>query len=320
MGISRCVHRSLAVVMGDGGVFMRSTSKNADRWEAFEAEPRMNENAEDAARRVFQEHFQRPEAEVEKRGVVTLVSKGECATQLHLFVWNHMSSEGVKAASQPLIKNFLRNQLPYQSMPLHYRHWLPSILEDWFVEGAVREDGIESSDADNSLQLLREGRWSLSCDVLKEHDLHMFLSKDIEGWREEALIQDKKLMIVGQNILLVPYSPEHVARYHEWMKDEEILKFTGSEPLSLDEEIEMQKKWEDEYDKSTFIILDKESKHMIGDINMFFYEDEKYHGEINVMIAEKEYRRKGLAKEALRLFMHYAYRRLGAKVTRKSYV
>mmetsp|Transcript_40169 Transcript_40169/g.126410 ORF Transcript_40169/g.126410 Transcript_40169/m.126410 type:complete len:87 (+) Transcript_40169:625-885(+) len=63
----------------------------------------------------------------------------------------------------------------------------------------------------------------------------MFLSKDIEGWREEALIQDKKLMIVGQNILLVPYSPEHVARYHEWMKDEEILKFTGSEPLSLDE-------------------------------------------------------------------------------------
>ena len=29
----------------------------------------------------------------------------------------------------------------------------------------------------------------------------------------------------------------------------------------------------------------------------------QYHGEINVMIAEKEYRRKGLAKEALRFLL-----------------
>ena len=64
---------------------------------------------------------------------------------------------------------------------------------------------------------------------------------------------------------------------------------TGSELLSLEEEIEMQKKWATgsqftfftsikvqmltleavraEYDKATFIVLHKESKQMVGDMH-----------------------------------------------------
>ncbi|KAJ5610494.1 hypothetical protein N7510_007213 [Penicillium lagena] len=54
--------------------------------------------------------------------------------------------------------------------------------------------------------------------------------------------------------LLVPYSPRHVPRYHEWMQDEEIQEATASEPLTLDEEYAMQRSWRLDPDKLTFII------------------------------------------------------------------
>jgi hypothetical protein len=46
-----------------------------------------------------------------------------------------------------------------------------------------------------------------------------------------------------EKVVLVPYSPHHVPKYHGWMQDP-VLRFqTGSEPLSLEEEYEMQRKW-----------------------------------------------------------------------------
>jgi RimJ/RimL family protein N-acetyltransferase len=61
----------------------------------------------------------------------------------------------------------------------------------------------------------------------------------------------------GSKCLLVPYRPEHVETYHEWMKSPFLLEATGSEPLSLEEEIKMQLSWRDDDDKCTFIVLDR---------------------------------------------------------------
>ena len=46
---------------------------------------------------------------------------------------------------------------------------------------------------------------------------------------------------------------------------------------------------------------------MVGDVNLYFNDpDEPKHGEIEIMIAEKNSLRKGLATEALLLMMKYA--------------
>ncbi len=63
--------------------------------------------------------------------------------------------------------------------------------------------------------------------------------------------------IIGDRVILVPYRPEHVATYHEWMKRPELLAATASEPLTMEEEIEMQQSWANDRDKCTFILVDK---------------------------------------------------------------
>ncbi|KAF7313073.1 Acyl-CoA N-acyltransferase [Mycena kentingensis (nom. inval.)] len=134
-------------------------------------------------------------------------------------------------------------------------------------------------------------------------------------------------VIVGSKVVLVPYLPEHVPRYHEWMHDAELRELTASEPLSLEEEYEMQRKWREDADKLTFIVLARQADdlldvklapqdpriqalRMIGDVNIFLHgesqDDEEFYAEAEAMIAEREFRRKGCAREALQLLLGYA--------------
>jgi len=99
----------------------------------------------------------------------------------------------------------------------------------------------------------------------------------------------------GTKCILVPYRPEHVPKYHEWMKDPYLLEMTASEPLSYEEEVKMQQEWKDDEKKCTFIVLQKEQwggkddtteddkilpsnfiqDHlvaMVGDVNLFLSE------------------------------------------------
>ncbi|TEY34232.1 hypothetical protein BOTCAL_0643g00010 [Botryotinia calthae] len=125
-------------------------------------------------------------------------------------------------------------------------------------------------------------------------------------------------------ILLVPYEKSHVITYHEWMKDEEIQQATASEPLSLEEEYDMQRSWRTDHDKLTFIICLPEERDaspeirkgvsdapakMIGDVNLFISEadvdEEGCIGEIEIMIAERSARGKGLGRSAVVAFLEY---------------
>ncbi|KAH7879166.1 GNAT domain-containing protein [Lentinula edodes] len=152
------------------------------------------------------------------------------------------------------------------------------------------------------------------------------------------MLCNKNTVLVGKKILLVPYRIEHVAKYHAWMENEELRTLTASEPLTLDQEYDMQQKWQMDEDKLTFIILAREgdafipdtvnptdsqvsSLPMVGDVNIFFsgtplsvsestnsppFDDgQEFTAEAEIMIAEPLYRRRGYAQEALRLMFQY---------------
>ena len=109
------------------------------------------------------------------------------------------------------------------------------------------------------------------------------------------------------------------------MSIKEIQELTSSEPLSLEEEYQMQINWLNDQDKLTFIVLsrelyesalekiepDREIYSMIGDVNIFLSEEEKDSSlgqlaELDVMIVDKANRSKGFGSEAISLMMNYA--------------
>lgn len=123
------------------------------------------------------------------------------------------------------------------------------------------------------------------------------------------------LHIVGTTVELVPYRKKYVTNYHEWMKDPYILEMTASEPLTIEEEYEMQLSWRDDPKKCTFIVLKRESfeeksdskLRMIGDVNLFLNKDENDQliAEIDIMIAENTARKRGFGFETAKLMMAY---------------
>ncbi|KAI4051414.1 putative N-acetyltransferase 9 (putative) [Homo sapiens] len=107
---------------------------------------------------------------------------------------------------------------------------------------------------------------------------------------------NQNTLLLGKKVVLVPYTSEHVPRYHEWMKSEELQRLTASEPLTLEQEYAMQCSWQEDADKCTFIVLDAEKWQaqpgateescMVGDVNLFLTDLEDLTlGEIEVMIA-----------------------------------
>ncbi|XP_073540160.1 alpha/beta-tubulin-N-acetyltransferase 9 isoform X1 [Phyllobates terribilis] len=135
-----------------------------------------------------------------------------------------------------------------------------------------------------------------------------------------AMRVNEDTVLRGHRVLLVPYEPHHVPRYHEWMKSEELQKLTASEPLTLDKEYDMQRSWREDSDKCTFIILDREQwdegcpedQCMLGDVNLFLVDPENPSlSEIEIMIAEPMSRGKGFGEESVRLMLYYGVTTLG---------
>ncbi|KAB2612223.1 N-acetyltransferase 9-like protein [Pyrus ussuriensis x Pyrus communis] len=141
--------------------------------------------------------------------------------------------------------------------------------------------------------------------------------------------EKEKVSLEGGRVMLVPYMKEHVPKYHDWMKDPALLQATGSEPLTLDQEYQMQLTWTQDPNKQTFIVLDKqlvvgEFSHgephveaMIGDVNLYMNDlDDPHMGEIEIMIAEQKSRGKGLGKESALMMMAFAIENLAIHIFR----
>lgn len=130
-------------------------------------------------------------------------------------------------------------------------------------------------------------------------------------------------LLQGHRAVLVPYTPEHVPRYHSWMQSEELQLLTASEPLTLQQEYDMQQSWRDDQDKCTFIVLDieqwsapgvEEEQCMMGDVNLFLTDpSDPSVAELEVMIAEPRFRGKGVGTEVATIMMSYGITKLGIR-------
>lgn len=160
--------------------------------------------------------------------------------------------------------------------------------------------------------------------------LKSFISRKTYLFTESRLIlkstflQTMKLnwntKVMGEKVILVPYGPQHVPKYHEWMKSDELQYLTGSEPLTLEEEFEMQETWKNSEDKCTFIILHKETfeknNHeidaMVGDTNIFIRVEDNGDkiGEAEIMVADQQFRGQKLGWQAMICMFLYAVNHL----------
>jgi RimJ/RimL family protein N-acetyltransferase len=111
--------------------------------------------------------------------------------------------------------------------------------------------------------------------------------------------------IQHEDLLLMPYLPEFVPKYHKWMQDEVLLELTGSEKLSLAEEQENQRDWFVDIHKTTFIVFirhensdfidgpsfpaDCRGFEMVGDINLFHGKSFESN-EAEIMVTIKKYK------------------------------
>lgn len=146
------------------------------------------------------------------------------------------------------------------------------------------------------------------------------------------MLINEHVAVRSGDIVLVPYSAHHVPRYHEWMKDAEIQAATASEPLTIDEEYDMQRSWRQDGDKLTFIVgvtnadgvgaavIGGGGYNMVGDVNLFIttdYDDaigkDVLVGELELMVAEKSMQCKGLGRKSLVAFLEYIVAN-GAKI------
>lgn len=129
---------------------------------------------------------------------------------------------------------------------------------------------------------------------------------------------NEHIRIVGSKVILIPYEAKHVLKYHKWMESDELRTLTASEPLTLEQEYEMQLTWRESEDKCCFLILCKkkycdsndEIASLVGDTNLFLTCDQdgdcdKKSAEIEIMIAEPEARGKGYGHEATLLMLSY---------------
>ena len=62
-------------------------------------------------------------------------------------------------------------------------------------------------------------------------------------WETGKMTEKKRVSLEGKKLIMVPYMEAHVPKYHEWMLDPALLQATASEPLTLDQEFQMQLTW-----------------------------------------------------------------------------
>lgn len=131
-----------------------------------------------------------------------------------------------------------------------------------------------------------------------------------------------------EKVVLVNFEPRMIPKYFLWMQDDFLLDSTSTDSLTLQDVHNLYDSWKADPDKYTYIICDKllynpKASHcsMIGDVNLFIFN--RVEAEVNIMIAESQYRNRGIASEVLSFLKNsvkstLGLRRLHAKISEQN--
>lgn len=134
------------------------------------------------------------------------------------------------------------------------------------------------------------------------------------------------LRIQGKNVTLVPYGPSHVPVVNRWLKNDRLRELVSARPLSLADEYKQQEEWSNDETKRAFIICRRQRPRRkkgrkgreknsdaiekpVGTVDLFIYDEtdssRSRYGEVIIMIAERRWRRRGVAREAVAMAVKF---------------
>jgi len=112
-------------------------------------------------------------------------------------------------------------------------------------------------------------------------------------------------------VYLEQFALRHCDKYSQWMQDPELLELTKSDPMDFTQVVQLQKDMEVSESAWMSIVMCRTTNQMIGDVGIYAHEflaeeDGDCVAEINLMIAEKSWRGKGLGKQIVELATDWA--------------
>lgn len=115
--------------------------------------------------------------------------------------------------------------------------------------------------------------------------------------------------ITSEKIILRPYGMVDFSSWEKWDLDLEVQVFLPepkNEPVSIEVYEKYLKECEDEQDGYYWSIVWKEDSKLVGTISIT--DINKHHGigELGIVIGEKEYWKRGIAQEAIKIVLDFA--------------
>jgi RimJ/RimL family protein N-acetyltransferase len=118
--------------------------------------------------------------------------------------------------------------------------------------------------------------------------------------------------LIGERVLLRPFSKRDLAHIQRWSTDSELRKLTGEvAPISQAEAEKFYRELRADENRAWFAIVLKKGKRVTGEAGLLRIFRPWRCTDMTIIIGEKDARGKGYGKEAGRLLLNHAFQHLG---------
>jgi len=121
------------------------------------------------------------------------------------------------------------------------------------------------------------------------------------------------MKLIGEKIYLKPFGNEHAAKFFEWTRDPEIIKYTSFKPAETIEEQEEINNNRDPKKDIIFAIFLKENDKLIGSVGVHKLDNPDKNFGVGLFIGDKSEWGKGYGTDVFKTWIKYLFEKKGAK-------